>query len=96
MWNEFIGNGNGGHTMTGRICLTPQELRCLTGYALPGDQASCLDNLGVSYVPRGNGTLGVLRNSIERRRAPAELRLPRNGELFIEITFRGQLSYYNQ
>ena len=53
--------------MTGRICLTPQELQRLTGYALPRDQARCLDNLGVSYVARTNGTPGVLRNSIERR-----------------------------
>jgi len=51
------------------ICLTPQELQNLTGYALPCDQAAYLDDLGVLYVPRPNGTLGVLRNSIEQRLA---------------------------
>lgn len=52
-----------------RICLSTQQLETLIGSSIPGVQAAYLDDLGVPYIPRPDGSLGVLRNAIEKRLA---------------------------
>ena len=51
------------------FCLSAHELKNRTGRTLSAGQAACLENLGVAYVRRPDGSLGVFRNVIEQRLA---------------------------
>jgi hypothetical protein len=49
------------------ICLTQREILELTRETLPSAQIRVLETLGIPFVARSNGFVGVLRATIEQR-----------------------------